>query len=74
MKINIDKFVQTYRVEIKKNKKKYDWKFMFHLCVFMFIYSMGIEKYGEKAIYHVFMIGIVSIFCACWGSHFKKDN
>ncbi len=66
MKINIDKFIQTYRIEVERNKKIYGLKFILPVFVWMFFYSMGYQKFGEKAIYHVFMLGICAIFCTCW--------
>lgn len=74
MKINIDKFIRTYRVEIEKNKKEFGLKFKLHLFVLMLIYSIGFEKFGEKAIYHVFMMGICAIFCACWDNNWRNKK
>lgn len=74
MKINIKKSIETYRVENEKNKKIYNWKFTLCMFVLMLIYSMGIDKYGEKAIYHVFMIVVCAIFIECWKNNHKNKK
>lgn len=74
MKINIKKFIQTYRVEYGKSKKIYNWKFTLCMFVLMLIYSMGIDKYGEKAIYHVFMIVVCAIFIECWKNNHQNKK
>lgn len=68
----LDRFFEVYNEEKQKNKKIFNFPYM--LCCFFifFLYSIGMDRFGEKPIYHVFVVGILYIFSECWKNYKQK--
>lgn len=68
----LDKFFEVYNEEKQKNKKIFNFPYMLCCSFILFIYSIGMDRFGEKPIYHVFVVGILYIFSECWKNYKQK--